>query len=356
MNAKMLYSVLFVLTVSIFGCDSKSSLTPDQGGTSGGGGNTVASRKIDTNDLKAAISNAKPVVVVWLTLQKNKCDFLCGSLYNRLFAATPNILEAAKNLHEVELRSESCRDERGGERDASIYGKKAGTICLSSSRLLARLNNEDHENQVAALIIHELSHFAGASEADALEIQKDFLSLFSFEFEAKNVSEAYVDMMAAVRGFDQNINILNAIASGEDFDGDCLQLSSEIPQYFNLILSSVASYRRTGVFSAENQKYLNAAMTKIYAAADFVCGMDFKVSSSERLARKALYQSYFALVDQMSAKDYPTRHLNGSEASVIIHKITDHDSYARELKGAIDIIARATEHLQDLNSSRFQVY
>ncbi|MFZ4405406.1 MAG: hypothetical protein ACOYOK_15005 [Pseudobdellovibrionaceae bacterium] len=69
------------------------------------------------------------------------------------------------------LVSGECNSRQGHRDGAAIGTPEAGTICLSLSRL-QKIPTDDLENQIVALIMHELSHLSGFNEKKAIAFQK----------------------------------------------------------------------------------------------------------------------------------------------------------------------------------------
>jgi hypothetical protein len=85
----------------------------------------------------------------------------------------PNIYEIVAKLKYDLNENENCFSPEGEVRDASAYTINGEfRICLSYPRLSRRLYQSHKWRQIHALIIHEASHLAGTTEAEAQYLQE----------------------------------------------------------------------------------------------------------------------------------------------------------------------------------------
>lgn len=97
-------------------------------------------------------------------------------LFKKLFERNPEIREIAKsNSLTYKFQAGPCLESINGiteEKDASAFGRGLnGEICLSVSRLKLVAKSSDWKERVFALIAHEMSHLANATEDEARHFQ-----------------------------------------------------------------------------------------------------------------------------------------------------------------------------------------
>lgn len=165
--------ISFLLTVTI--CSAVSAA----GGVSDGGGGTTRPQSADPEWIVGtAIRDSAKMLIFWLNAEKAN-HF--RRVRNRpaeesptrvLFESNQDVFELVRKIS-IELRmSEPCYDRNNNATDGSIHGVPAGSICLSPFSMAPKLNDMNYHYETAALIMHEISHLLGASEAEATKIQQ----------------------------------------------------------------------------------------------------------------------------------------------------------------------------------------
>lgn len=92
--------------------------------------------------------------------------------FTKRIAHIDDFLVATQSLRVV-LSSKGCKSPAGQSRHGSYQN---GLICIDESALAQNLNRFDYVAQVDALMIHEVAHYFGANEAEAVALQTAALS------------------------------------------------------------------------------------------------------------------------------------------------------------------------------------
>ena len=144
------------------------------GGMDGGGGGTLPAHPASIYEIQDIAQEAKPDLLYLLNGYewREKYDQQ-KPLYKKLFGGPRKAQEVLKDLR-LEVRLDKpCFTSGGTEVDGSIYGLKSNTICLSAFRISQKVDKAAAEREVLALLMHEISHFLGATEDEAVDLQKD---------------------------------------------------------------------------------------------------------------------------------------------------------------------------------------
>lgn len=172
-----------------------STAFASHGGVSDGGGGTLNPDPAQPADIAFYAQESSKAILSWLYRQEQ--EFIAspeeGSPYAKLFGHEKDIFQIMPSV-KFELRMTApCLDANGAPKDASIFGKEAGTLCISPFLMAPKLNRQTAERETAALMIHEISHLMGTTEDEAVQIQKDALRDFNrVDFMDVNVN---IDML-----------------------------------------------------------------------------------------------------------------------------------------------------------------
>lgn len=149
------------------------------GGMDGGGGGTLPAHPASVYEIQDIAQEAKPQLLYLLNgyewrekYDQQKYDQQ-KPLYRKLFSGPRKAQEVLKDLR-LEVRLDKpCLTSGGIEVDGSIYALKSNTICLSAFRISQKIDKAAAEREVLALLMHEVSHFMGTTEDEAVDLQKD---------------------------------------------------------------------------------------------------------------------------------------------------------------------------------------
>ena len=187
---KSFLKVILVLSVwaSITACTKNSEITPkgspivgevgnhppieeEDGGISAGGGGTLPADPMTVYDVLRAMDQAKLILRMSFNYQRNfPRKNLFGS--DQFMFGEKNLATQLEITDLEVLQDKPCKNKFGRDVDASIYASRPNTICLSAFRVAPKLIKEIATKEILALIAHELSHLLGATEAQAVEVQK----------------------------------------------------------------------------------------------------------------------------------------------------------------------------------------
>lgn len=142
-----------------------------EGGVSDGGGDSIGASKVSAQEIADKIPELSSWIFPWL--YKNQTD-----------QANQFIGLLKEGSVEVRL-TEPCFDKNGTAKDGSIYASQKNQICISAFLLSKKLSKSNFESELAALMIHEFSHFLGTTEDEAVSLQKKALE----DFAQMNLSE-----------------------------------------------------------------------------------------------------------------------------------------------------------------------
>ncbi|WP_413576128.1 hypothetical protein ACLVWU_17230 [Bdellovibrio sp. HCB290] len=142
------------------------------GGMDGGGGGTLPANPATINQVRTIAQEAKPELLFLFNSYEYFGSISPDSLHTKLFGRS-RVQDVLKELR-LEVRVDKpCYTSKGTEVDASIYATKHNTICLSASRIAPKVDVAAAKREVIALLMHEVSHFMGATEEEAVNFQKE---------------------------------------------------------------------------------------------------------------------------------------------------------------------------------------
>lgn len=177
-------SFIFTLILSVF-FTLPTTARPINGGVSDGGGGSVGSSAVTPRQIAQGVPSLAHWILPWLYRQQAQFLGLSpadqkNSVVAKLFPAQGDDILALIPKISFELRlSGPCFDAKGAPKEGSIFAKNKNQLCLSPFLLSQKLSSSDMSAETAALMIHELSHLLGTSEAEAVAIQKSALADFS---------------------------------------------------------------------------------------------------------------------------------------------------------------------------------
>lgn len=150
------------------------------GGMDGGGGGVLPAYPISAFEVQEIAESAKVKILYMLNgLQRTKMNSQ-QSYWKKLFSGPQAAQEVLRNLDLVVHLSSPCFTSDGREVDVSIYESKPNTICLSAARISQKIDFLAAEREVLGLLMHELSHYCGANEDEAVALQKDVLYYYQY--------------------------------------------------------------------------------------------------------------------------------------------------------------------------------
>jgi hypothetical protein len=194
-------------------CTKPTAMNAPSGGIDGGGGGTLPAKPISDYEFDKVIETAKRDLGLFV-----KYSLLAHARYGK------NVSEVDKKLYDgpktiwdvlqttdLEIRKDrACKDAYGNERDASIYASTPNTICVSSYRINPKTVAERAKIEIYALLMHELSHILGTTEAEAQEYQGEVAFYFSSELNRSTDGEKFVtSAFDALEDLERNVYRVN---------------------------------------------------------------------------------------------------------------------------------------------------
>lgn len=166
-------------------------------------------------------------------------------------------------------RSQSCKSEKGVDKDASIHNMAENEICISTGRLVKKLTQKNYIRETTALIAHEIVHKLGIKEEKVPRIVQHIFSrrykVENFYYSSMDTLQVNVSGVFHVREFMQDI-----LSENIDDKRRCYMLS-QVEKQLDLV------YRRNRldipnifmVFSPDGQDSLHTvnelnALTQAY--------------------------------------------------------------------------------------------
>jgi len=179
------------------GGPSTPSTASEEGGISSGGGGTLPADPASTWQIEEIVKSAKrDLRLYFIGEMRSFIKYDSSSpLDKKLYFGKYTILEALNKTDLEILEDKPCYDGTHKEVDGSIYGSRPNTICISAFRIAPKVAKQLARNEVIALIAHELSHLVGATEAEAVELQRSLIITFdSAKIEENTTDDLVRDM------------------------------------------------------------------------------------------------------------------------------------------------------------------
>ena len=188
-NTLLIASLIITSAFTLTACKSESAAPADiqklqqpedhandnetEGGISAGGGGTLPANPIAVFQAKEIVGKAKQFLRLYFNYERRYFSKSTSALDYKKFYYGENNLATQLEKTDIEiLEDKPCLNKFGKEVDASIYASRANTICISAQRIAPKLIKENASKEINALLVHELSHFLGANEKEATDIQK----------------------------------------------------------------------------------------------------------------------------------------------------------------------------------------
>lgn len=354
------FGLSLILTVSI----------ANAGGVSDGGGGTSHPDSADPEWIVGvALHDAAPVILTWLNQEESHFGRLSDaekqkSPYRKIFQSDQSIYEVVRKTS-IELRmNEPCSDINGAAKDGSIYANQPGTICISPFSMAPKLNEYTYQSETAALIFHEISHFMGTDEVEAMRLQREAIWAFN-KFEM-------LDLMV-------NIDLL---ADGTTGGGVCdamfgmgwwLQSPQSISRLdmavFRERMLTLRDYKLHMGSSIDGPAMLRPAkfdlftpqFSRLEVVEDFLCAVDPQESSGVRKSCNDRIEKAFQSDTVVTAKVYEERESGFSQEGpeweqVTIQKPMNRADVAAILGQIRDYLLDVRKDIQLLKTFQFGGY
>lgn len=153
----------------------------------GNGGDVIEANPISTMDIERLLPAAKLPILSWLhhldrNIQIAKERSGQNQLYINPTSAERLLFQSGEKVYgildrlQINFTAETPCGSIDGWRDGSVISMPVSEICISGYSMSRKLNRRNAPLQLQALILHELSHLLGANEAEAVSLQRQYLS------------------------------------------------------------------------------------------------------------------------------------------------------------------------------------
>lgn len=129
-----------------------------------------------------------------------------------------NIYRILEDTTIVYQTNSPCSSDKG-QSDGSVLSEKPKKICISGYSLARKLNEGNAKIQLEALILHELSHFMGTTEEEAISIQSQYLEDMRF-VSRESIVKYYDSLIEKIGAFDF-VQTQAMILKKDDFEALC---------------------------------------------------------------------------------------------------------------------------------------
>lgn len=307
----------------------------------GGGGNTPTAPAARNHEMVRVTKTAKAALRAWLTdkyfeFQQSTCPNNSSDYLSNLCATGAKLFNQPLTIFdilaktEIELKfNDPCPDADGRPKDGSVFGSKPGSICLSLRSIQAKTNKLDYENQLASLILHEISHLAGTDEAEAENLQKELLYVaFKATPEDTVWSNAHNASINSKTKFDADLDQWKTdLDTSKGLAGSCeltRQMADKALGFHNERIDSGSGFIH---FGPNQERIFWSSYVNLRAMSDYLCSVDTRNTIAERAKAKAAYKEKFKHLNAISAQSYAADlllapYLSRLPQSAMIRKIT----------------------------------
>lgn len=326
--------VIITLLMSAFSL-ATGAQAGDVGGVGSGGGDTTDPNPATPEDVvSGAQYYAGKAAMVWFQRQEQYFTLLQSapdqekSPFKPIFRGPRSISEVlAGTTIELEM-SKPCFDADGRERDGSIHASQPSAICISPFKMAPKLNDINVYPETVALIIHEVSHLAGADESQADEIQKQALWAFS-RMDLPGL-DADISQLADPDSEIQDL-IYDLVKLNIRRDTDLLS-----EHYANVLMRLGGDMQRMSYINLKKYQLYRANYSRIYQIRDYLCSVDPKRDESSRESCRENIKRAFGDQTKITARKWRI-HSGGSDPGaiydeVLMEKIVNEDFLNREIE------------------------
>ena len=181
------------------------SLQLQAGAVSGGGGGTTNPDPVSKDRIARSLYDiAAPALITWFNSEEvdyltfGKINSRAPKALKRFIADSNRFKEIVFHLQVDLMQSVPCLDLYGRPNDASVHSVNEGSICMSAFTMAPKLNEYNVDQEIVALLAHEVAHLFGADEEEAHELQ-----IYLLEFLYRN---SVAKMKTAIEQYASNNN------------------------------------------------------------------------------------------------------------------------------------------------------
>ncbi|RYZ87881.1 MAG: hypothetical protein EOP06_11910, partial [Proteobacteria bacterium] len=289
------------------------------GSVSGGGGGTLPGDKVEASYVQEAIVDSRTVIDAFLKGVETRFVLDGGTPsesfyqnYSKMFRAGADVFKLMNEVPFKVISDGACHDLDGSETDASGNVDVQGGICISVSRIQPKVTYANYKAEIAALILHEISHLYGSDEAEASAIQKVAVRFFAGT-SSGDVSRWSFQVMSSLRSLSSMTEMISdAMKSGAKID--CNSLGKLQSAYMTAVheLSDGSS----GMFLTRERQteYFWQLPTRIMAMRDFLCTQRGYESEDVRHVSIEIFNKIWRQDSELSADEYFKRAVEDSSS------------------------------------------
>jgi hypothetical protein len=336
------------------------------GGITGGGGGVTNPDPIQPQLIVSLVQNqTKPVLLSWLNSKEEKFQQLdpaeqATSPYRKLFAQSPNIFEVMETAGiDLELH-QPCYDANREARDGSVHSRTPGYVCLSPFTMAPKLDESNYAPETMALVLHELTHKLGTTEAEATLIQKEALKVFR-TIELEDFAEEIQRAASSVRSHENIFDLYIKTPGAFQVQTAATALERVGDLYRDLSFSKTSRYgSRMSMIRADGYAYLFTNAIRVLIASEFLSLQNPNTPDSIRKEIQRHLDSGFGSENEVPARVFMTKGL-GSHGikgkvydQVLLQKITSEAEIPGQLVKFRDVLKETGNELNRLGAARFQ--
>lgn len=352
----------FALGLCLLGC--LSAFAAKDGGTTGGGGNVEPSKQISEKLLIEAVQNSKKLVLAWINGAYYKYESIKGechsedykkecSLYGKLFNNNTDALAVVEKT-EIETKLNGpCLDANQQPHDGSAYSKGKDAICISISNLKKKLAKNEYQQQIAALVLHEITHLLGSDEDEAYLAQKMMLASLGEDLTTELFNKMVWDNLANAYGLIPMI-LRWELAAQESFDGQCVRVTKILNEMYEL--GNGFHIRGMNLFAHDAYDMYWNSYIKLSALGDYVCGHDQQMDESSRELSLFHYESKFGQRNRIKSAEYSDVLPSIDSEFVYLNRIVDESTLQSEMADVDTILSSSLKWLSKLQGSEFKTF
>jgi hypothetical protein len=287
------------------------------GAVSGGGGGTIPADQVEIPVLMAEIESSRNLITAYLhgqemdrVLYPSPSSPTRDHNFDKLFAPGADIF---KFLSEVQIftRDSACHDADGRETDASANLDVQGGICLSIARVHNKVSFTTYKAEIPALLLHEISHFFGTNESEAVALQKLAVRFFSGTRSSKVFDWNY-RVMNSVQSLGTVTSITQqALSSGAKVR--CNDLKNLSYMFMSVMGSLLDGGTLMLLTSEKDEEYYWQVGTRVMATTDYLCALKGFSDSYSQAENEARYNKIFNGKLEVSARTYMQSRTNNQD-------------------------------------------
>jgi hypothetical protein len=327
----------------------------EEGGVNGGGGGTLPANPISTYDVRTVLRYGKRDLSLLLKyfMWSHSLDKTSLHSYEaKIYDGPVTIWDELENT-DIELEfTQPCHDSFGNAVDGSVHAKSANAICISPFRIAPKLIKENSRTEILALVLHELSHRLGTTEAEAEDFQKDAAYYLSEIYE-KTTAEKFA-LQAQMASEKVGSEISNLAYHFKEFSADeflnKLEEANRDDLAFRQVTNGIMQGVPLSVFSGKEAAFSDVQSEKLLIMLWYTLA---NRAGPEANYWQAQLDRGFQGADTATFKEFKTR-VDGSAGlpnmydNEVLHKIHNQDELASAMMDYENQFSIVTQAIRNL--------